>query len=619
VVDRFTVIDMEAALLERRYPTVTLWNRLEGRPRTANFERALRAEVRDALWMLTRQWQTGEFRAEDAGSPVFAKVHLGTTQLSEFQAGDGTPEPIDSNVPLQAQAERLPPRLTIGADKIALDVRLMLGRRWLKLIAPIGSYADAFIDKYRFELPDPSRRDSAAICASAQVWQSFAAVAERAMDGGQLFKYLIEGSGRHAYDDIGVLEPDKQQALDDAADAFVAWVRRFFTHPSSADATAWRTDRLDYRFSCATPVEDGAKTFVADEYEARALDWHTFDVAGGAPSNPSAPAPNARATTLTRTLIPAPVRYSGMPLSRWWAIEDGRTNFGDIRPDTTDLAKLLFVEFGLIYSNDWFNVPFTLDNGTIASVKGLAVTNVFGERSWIEQAGSHAGDSWQRWDLFGLDVQGDASSSDASVMLLPTSPKVQESAPLAEVLFIRDEMANMVWGVERTIPAPDGGGRSGVLAGRETRAFHERWVAQATPAPAPAVLPNDARIRYQLMSTVPEHWIPFIPVHVGAGQRAIQLQRASVPRVIPGDPISPPAPVRPRTDLLRVGLDAGQPYFLPDEEVPRSGTRVLQIFRRARWHDGTVHIWLAARSEVGRGEGSSGLGYDRLIDKKADT
>jgi hypothetical protein len=68
-----------------------------------------------------------------------------------------------------------------------------------------------------------------------------------------------------------------------------------------------------------------------------------------------------------------------------------------------------------------------------------------------------------------------------------------------------------------------------------------------------------------------------------------------------------------------VGLDAGQPYFLPDEEVPRSGTRVLQIFRRARWHDGSVYIWLAARSEIGRGEGSSGLGYDRLIHKKADT
>ena len=55
------------ALRERRFPTVTVWNRLEGRPRTRDFDRALRAEVRDALWMLTRQWQLGEFRGDDAG------------------------------------------------------------------------------------------------------------------------------------------------------------------------------------------------------------------------------------------------------------------------------------------------------------------------------------------------------------------------------------------------------------------------------------------------------------------------------------------------------------------------------------------------------------------------
>jgi len=236
-----------------------LWNRLEGRPRTASFERALRAEVRDALWMLTRQWQAGELRAEDGGSPVFAKVHLGTTQLSEFQAGDGTPQPIDASVPLQAQAERLPLRLTVGADKIALDVRLMLGRRWLELIAPIGSYADAFIGKYRFELPDPTRRDLRSDLRECPGLAKLRAVAGRAMDGGHLFEYLTGGSGRHAYDDIGVFEPDKQP-LDDTADAFVAWARRFFTQPSSAEATAWRTDRLDYRFSCTStcrgPRED---------------------------------------------------------------------------------------------------------------------------------------------------------------------------------------------------------------------------------------------------------------------------------------------------------------------------------------------------------------------------
>ncbi len=54
----------------RRYA----YNRLEARPRAHDFTRSLRAEVRDPLWMLTRQWQMGEFAAEDAGSPVDARL-----------------------------------------------------------------------------------------------------------------------------------------------------------------------------------------------------------------------------------------------------------------------------------------------------------------------------------------------------------------------------------------------------------------------------------------------------------------------------------------------------------------------------------------------------------------
>jgi hypothetical protein len=45
---------------ERLLPTIMKWNRLECRPRTRNFDRALQAEVRDALWMLTKQWQMGD-------------------------------------------------------------------------------------------------------------------------------------------------------------------------------------------------------------------------------------------------------------------------------------------------------------------------------------------------------------------------------------------------------------------------------------------------------------------------------------------------------------------------------------------------------------------------------
>src|SRR5262249_30837666 len=139
--------------------------------------------------------------------------------------------------------------------------------------------------------------------------------------------------------------------------------------------------------------------------------------------------------SVTRSVIPVPISYSGMPNPRWWTIEDSRTNFGEIRPDTTDLAKLLFIEFGLVYSNDWFLVPFTLAGSSIATVQGLAVTNVFGEHFLIGPAGAGPDDNWQRWSMFTVNLDGrPQADSDPSLLFLPTVPKVQESAPLEEVV-----------------------------------------------------------------------------------------------------------------------------------------------------------------------------------------
>src|SRR5205807_8901018 len=91
-----------------RAPRVVAFNRLEARPRTLDFTSSLRAEVRDPLWMLTRQWQMGEFQGDDAGSPIFAKIHLETTKLKKFQPDSGPVRDFDDSIPLEAQVERMP-------------------------------------------------------------------------------------------------------------------------------------------------------------------------------------------------------------------------------------------------------------------------------------------------------------------------------------------------------------------------------------------------------------------------------------------------------------------------------------------------------------------------------
>src|SRR4051794_25400049 len=129
------IADLRSALVNRQFPTVMVWNRLEGRPRTAEFERALRAEVRDALWMLTRQWQLGEFRGEDAGSPVSATFHLRTTRPTRYRPQEAPAGDLPGGRPLEAVAEARPVPFTIGPDRVGLDLRVALGRRWAKLMA----------------------------------------------------------------------------------------------------------------------------------------------------------------------------------------------------------------------------------------------------------------------------------------------------------------------------------------------------------------------------------------------------------------------------------------------------------------------------------------------------
>src|SRR3954465_12128295 len=81
------------------------WNRLEPRPRKADFDKVLECGVHDALWMLTRQWQFGELDGEDTGSAIFAKVQMQTTALTRLKQGNAGAQTYSNNVPLENRVE----------------------------------------------------------------------------------------------------------------------------------------------------------------------------------------------------------------------------------------------------------------------------------------------------------------------------------------------------------------------------------------------------------------------------------------------------------------------------------------------------------------------------------
>ena len=607
---------------KRLLPTIMMWNRLECRPRTKDFDRALQAEVRDALWMLTKQWQMGEFKADDAGSPVMAKMHLETTRLTKYQPGGHGVQAFDDGVPLEALVEQRPISFFSGGQEIALDIRLVMGRHWLKLLAKegLGHLRGAFIHEYGIAPPDPARRDDALVCAHRDSWQKFAAVSGRSMDGAKLYHYLHEDTSHRAYDNITATASEKA-ALAVLELPFKKWFEQLFYQPADPDNDAWLPERLEYQFACSAPVKDTEKILTAEEYYHGHLDWYNFSidqshqslgtVAGQNPQDAQNP--------ITRSFMPAPIRFEGMPHSRWWRFEDGKTNFGDIKPDTTDINKLMLIEFGLVYANDWFLLPVTLPTGCLCLVRGLVVSNVFGERFWIESSAKGQDEDLQRWTMYSLNVAGHANvPADLSMLVASPVPKILEGKPVEEVYLIRDEVANMVWGVESQIALPSGDANPGREAALQMQRHYQGIVKAENGgvAPAPAAEPV-AAIRYQLMNSVPENWIPFIPVHKENDTREIQLQRASMPRIIEGD-TEPIEKIKPRTALLREGLEAqpAQPYFIHEEEIPRSGACVSQAFQRTRWYGGKVITWLGVRKQTGRGEGASGLAYDQIVPTK---
>jgi hypothetical protein len=201
---------------------------------------------------------------------------------------------------------------------------------------------------------------------------------------------------------------------------FPAW---FLEQIGQVASTAWVPERLEYQFATSAPIADGEKVYVADEYYQGRLDWYSLDIDTTSPG--LAPVVGSENTGLPpnapRIMIPIPVSFAGMPNTRWWAFEDRKTNFGDIDASTTDLAKLLFIEFALVYANDWFVIPYTLPAGAIATIRGCAVTNVFGDRFWIEPADRGPDAAWQRWRMFTINERGTTQAAADTSLLVMTS------------------------------------------------------------------------------------------------------------------------------------------------------------------------------------------------------
>lgn len=573
--------------------SITTWNRVEPLPTADAIDAGLRAEIADPVWLLARQRQFGEFRGEDSGSPVQARLEVASARLSRYHAG--TPgsgaaanavDYDDASLPLEALAEREPARGAPGDGGLAYEAGLHF-LRLLRQQRVAVARQRLYVTQYAFIAADLPGDDPATAALRRRA-------TGRVPDGRRLRADLLAKRGTAATLTSLPAQPaipaaEREKVLA-AANAFLAWWDAFMTEPDAGAPDAWKADRLEHGFAVQADLPDGRVVLTADEYAGGRLDWHAFR----ADTRPDlgAPADPRPADALVRTLLPSRVSYRGMPADRFWELEDSAIRFGGLQTGRTDLARLLLAEFALTYGNDWFVIPIDLPVGSVADVSALTVTDTFGETTTVPAAADAA------WQMYRVAAPGAPQRVQSLLFLPPVLLETQESDPVEEVAFFRDEMANVVWGVERTVQ-----GTAGTGIDRYEEA--QRALAAGEDQRIPTDF-GDAQLLYRLATRVPDHWCPFVPVRppgAPAASGAIALELRPLIRVHAdgtSEPISPHGRV----------LTAADPLVLAEEEVPRDGAVVTRNLQLARWTDGRTVLWSGRRKRPGTGEGSSGLRFD---------
>lgn len=590
---------------------VRLINRLEPRSRSEDFGGALRAELHDPLWMLTRQWQFGELHGEDTGSAVRAQVRVRTRALSHSRAPGGAPQPYDEATPLEAQVEALPLRWD-------LRERLRVGQYWAKRLRSLPwGYAQedrvrVFRELFPLEAPNPADPEAQANPLQARALRL---AAGRGIDGGALVEAIRAGRLSQrvsaAGHDLGIQEgqDDSLAAAIDALGAdFLAWVDRLVLTPQGGEQR-WDTRRLSQRFDVAAKGDADTAVLSARDHDGD-LEWHSFELERD-PAHPLVTGASAFPSTETRferPLLTSGLRFPGAPAARWWEIEDGRVNLSRPDPERAGLAQALIADFALTYNNDWFLLPLTLPVGALAEVEELVVTDVFGQQTRVEASG--AGEQgWDRFSLFQLSAcdAGRPAPESAGLLFIPPTLVDRQQGPVTErVRLLRDEGDNLAWAIESTLPDGLGGGMDGALAGARRRE------ALTTQALVPARVEDpEAPLRYRLRrEEQPEHWIPFTPVQLDDSGQVV-FARGKLRRVIHGEHVGE---ITAQSELI--GDEGAWRRVLIDEDrLPRAGVQLETRWQRARGPEGQLTLWRGRVKRVGRGEASSGPRFDQLESK----
>jgi hypothetical protein len=601
--------------------SITSWTRLEPQCTDADIGTSSSARVFDPLWMLTRQWQMGEFQAEDAGTPIQARVRATTAVITRRFSGElpkptgPGPTPIaaqaydPSRTPLEVLVERRRMRPANETDARMLTFAVEAGLHFLRMLELqklSKSYRAPFVTKFALQ-PLSGINPALIDDATARYMQSMVG---RAPDGRQLATTVrTSGAAQLVLDPVLNIAVADRPKVQQAATSWLAWYDAMYSEPASPADEAWNPPRLEYALAVGARMSANAldeMTFSATEIDGP-IDWSSFDVTTQASLTTAA---DQSFSSIVEATIPAPISFPGAPAPRFWEMEDARIAYGLVPVGPTDLAHLMMIEYASTYGNDWFVVPLTLPVGSVTRVDSLVVTDTFGVRNLIRPIGDPnlPAPFFSMWQMAQKGTSSFSAAAPKPVVnrffLPPTLSRTIDSPALEDVLFMRDEMANLAWAIERTVESP-------------IEQPAQRYLGVDAVPPSDDLL-NGALPRYLLSTTVPPNWIPLLPVQVPNPLQPPNTLGQILSRLKRGAVLQPDGKRKVHTSLGEVLGSIGIGLFY-DEEVPREGARVTRRRRLARWTDGSTWLWTSFKNEVGRGEGSSQLKFDQIIEPQGAT
>lgn len=572
------------------------WGRVEPHAQTTDLDVGLAAEVADPLWLLLRQYQLGELTGDDAGSPVAIDVSASWSRFSRYRAdgGDtpGDPLPITEHTgPLERLVESEPViRLEADARGTPWTAAVRAGRslRRRLVAAGMGAVAD------RLATDDGTTFTAEPV---DDVVESFddaryrALLAGRAIDGAKVLG-LHRGAGLPAAVVAGT-DPDR---LATELDAWAGDLEQDWgVSDAAADrfSPAWVRERLEYDFSVAAPPlpgDEGELVLTAAEYDGTGVEWYSLDLDAdpGLPlgaGDDLASDPSLVGQRI-RTLLPTALSYPGMPADRFWEMEDAAVALGRIGAGPTDLARMLAIDFAVVFSPDWFLVPVEVPVGCVARVDWVVVRDTFGGATLVGTTASQGADSVGR-QFQPSNLQSSAGAvgegDNPLLVVLSSAMGALSSEPREEVALQRDEVANLVWSIEKQVMGPTG------------RGITRPWFRSEFDLPA-ARTPDDYDLVWRLATPVAETWTPMVAVHEDDGPRLLRKARL--------------------LDTATTELRAAKSQLLADiqdvreEEVTRAGVQLRILEQHSRGPDGRAYVWRGREKRPWKGEAASGLRFD---------